>query len=213
MNPWLLAIAAAAGAFSLVWKATEDYRKSLSTLNTEIETNNTQLEENKKRLEEIYAIPWHDLTPELIEEKKALEAENAELEQQIKHLTAIAEKKSQRVGGAGGTTITSMGSVKGYDEFVGRSFKSTEEMIAQLRLVTGQAINTTADLERLGITYETLADKAKAYTDQLQSGRSIQQDQIDDFYAVKRRRNSRWRPTRKLSRPTASWTDARTGGL
>ena len=185
MNPWLLAIAAAAGAFSLVWKATEDYRKSLSTLNTEIETDNTQLEENKKRLEEIYAIPWHDLTPELIEEKKALEAENAELEQQIKHLTAIAEKKSQRVGGAGGTTITSMGSVKGYDEFVGRSFKSTEEMIAQLRLVTGQAINTTADLERLGITYETLADKAKAYTDQLQSGRSIQQDQINDFYAVK----------------------------
>lgn len=185
MNPWLLAIAAAAGAFSLVWKVTEDYRKSLSTLNTEIETNNTQLEENKKRLEEIYAIPWHDLTPELIEEKKALEAENAELEQQIKHLTAIAEKKAQTVGGAGGTTITSMGSVKGYDEFVGRSFKSTEEMIAQLRLVTGQAISTTADLERLGITYETLADKAKAYTDQLQSGRSIQQDQIDDFYAVK----------------------------
>lgn len=185
MNPWLLAIAAAAGAFSLVWKATEDYRKSLDALNTEIETNNTQLEENKKRLEEIYAIPWHDLTPELIEEKKALEAENAELEQQVKHLTAIAEKKAQTVGGAGGTTITSMGSVKGYDEFVGRSFKSTEEMIAQLRLVTGQAISTTADLERLGITYETLADKAKAYTDQLQSGRSIQQDQIDDFYAVK----------------------------
>lgn len=185
MNPWLLAIAAAAGAFSLVWKATEDYRKSLDALNTEIETNNTQLEENKKRLEEIYAIPWHDLTPELIEEKKALEAENAKLEQQVKHLTAIAEKKAQTVGGAGGTTITSMGSVKGYDEFVGRSFKSTEEMIAQLRLVTGQAISTTADLERLGITYETLADKAKAYTDQLQSGRSIQQDQIDDFYAVK----------------------------
>ena len=185
MNPWMLAIAAAAGAFSLVWKATEDYRKSLDALNTEIETNTTQLEENKKRLEEIYAIPWHDLTPELIEEKKALEAENAELEQQIKHLTAIAEKKAQTVGGAGGTTITSMGSVKGYDEFVGRSFKSTEEMIAQLRLVTGQAISTTADLERLGITYETLADKAKAYTDQLQSGRSIQQDQIDDFYAVK----------------------------
>lgn len=185
MNPWLLAIAAAAGAFSLVWKATEDYRKSLDALNTEIETNTTQLEENKKRLEEIYAIPWHDLTPELIEEKKALEAENAELEQQIKHLTAIAEKKAQTVGGAGGTTITSMGSVKGYDEFVGRSFNSTEEMIAQLRLVTGQAISTTADLERLGITYETLADKAKAYTDQLQSGRSIQQDQINDFYAVK----------------------------
>lgn len=188
MNPWLLAIAAAAGAFSLVWKATEDYRKSLDTLSTEIEADNTKLEENKKRLEEIYAIPWHDLTPELVKEKQALEEENAELEQQVKHLKEIAEKKAQAVGGAtiaGGTTITSMGSVKGYDEFVGRSFKSTEEMIAQLRLVTGQAISTTADLERLGITYETLADKAKAYTDQLQSGRSIQQDQIDDFYAVK----------------------------
>lgn len=188
MNPWLMAIAAAAGAFSLVWKATEDYRKSLDALSTEIETDNTQLEENKKRLEEIYAIPWHDLTPELVKEKQALEAENAELEQQIEHLKEIAEKKAQTVGGAtiaGGTTITSMGSVKGYDEFVGRSFNSTEEMIAQLRLVTGQAISTTADLERLGITYETLADKAKAYTDQLQSGRSIQQDQINDFYAVK----------------------------
>lgn len=188
MNPWLLAIAAAAGAFSLVWKATEDYRKSLSTLNTEIENDNTQLEENKKRLDEINEIAWHDLTPELVKEKQALEAENAELEQQIEHLKEIAEKKAQTVGGAtiaGGTTITSMGSVKGYDEFVGRSFKSTEEMIAQLRLVTGQAISTTADLERLGITYETLADKAKAYTDQLQSGQSIQQDQINDFYAVK----------------------------
>ena len=188
MNPWILAIGAAAGAFSLVWKATEDYRKSLSTLNTEIEADNTQLEENKKRLDEINEIAWHDLTPELVKEKQALEAENAELEQQIEHLKEIAEKKAQTVGGAtiaGGTTITSMGSVKGYDEFVGRSFKSTEEMIAQLRLVTGQAISTTADLERLGITYETLADKAKAYTDQLQSGGSIQQDQIDDFYAVK----------------------------
>lgn len=185
MNPWILAIGATVAAFEFLWNATEDYRKSLSTLNTEIETDNTQLEENKKRLDEINEIAWHDLTPELIEEKKALEAENAELEQQIKHLTAIAEKKAQTVGGAGGTTITSMGSVKGYDEFVGRSFNSTEEMIAQLRLVTGQAISTTADLERLGITYETLADKAKAYTDQLQSGRSIQQDQINDFYAVK----------------------------
>lgn len=184
MNPWLLAIAAAAGAFSLLWKYTEDYRKSLSALKKEIETDNTQLEENKKRLEEIYAIPWHDLTPELVKEKQALEEENAELERQIKHLTEIAEKKAKTVG-SGGTTITSMGSVKGYDEFVGRSFNSTEEMIAQLRLVTGQAISTTADLERLGITYETLADKAKAYTDQLQSGRSIQQDQINDFYAVK----------------------------
>ena len=184
MNPWLLAIGAVAGVFSLLWKYTEDYRKSLDALKKEIEADNTQLEENKKRLEEIYEIPWHDLTPELIEEKKALEAENAELEQQIKHLTEIAEKKSKTVG-SGGTTITSMGSVKGYDEFVGRSFNSTEEMIAQLRLVTGQAISTTADLERLGITYETLADKAKAYTDQLQSGRSIQQDQINDFYAVK----------------------------
>lgn len=188
MNPWLLAIAAAAGAFSLVWKATEDYRKSLDTLNTEIESNTTKLEENKKRLDEINEIAWHDLPPELVKEKQALEEENAELEQQVKHLKEIAEKKAQAVGGAtiaGGTTITSMGSVKGYDEFVGRSFNSTEEMIAQLRLVTGQAISTTADLERLGITYETLADKAKAYTDQLQSGRSIQQDQINDFYAVK----------------------------
>ena len=187
-NPWVLGIFAAGAAVTGLAYAIDKANPSLEEISAKLDDEAKQLEKNENKLKKIYEIPWHDLTPELVKEKQALEAENAELEQQIEHLKEIAEKKAQTVGGAtiaGGTTITSMGSVKGYDEFVGRSFKSTEEMIAQLRLVTGQAISTTADLERLGITYETLADKAKAYTDQLQSGRSIQQDQIDDFYAVK----------------------------
>ena len=187
-NPWVLGILAAGAAVTGLAYAIDKANPSLEEISAKLDDEAKQLEKNENKLKKIYEIPWHDLTPELVKEKQALEAENAELEQQIEHLKEIAEKKAQTVGGAtiaGGTTITSMGSVKGYDEFVGRSFKSTEEMIAQLRLVTGQAISTTADLERLGITYETLADKAKAYTDQLQSGRSIQQDQIDDFYAVK----------------------------
>ena len=187
-NPWVLGILAAGAAVTGLAYAIDKANPSLEEISAKLDDEAKQLEKNENKLKKIYEIPWHDLTPELVKEKQALEAENAELEQQIEHLKEIAEKKAQTVGGAtiaGGTTITSMGSVKGYDEFVGRSFNSTEEMIAQLRLVTGQAISTTADLERLGITYETLADKAKAYTDQLQSGRSIQQDQINDFYAVK----------------------------
>lgn len=107
MNPWIVAIGLAAGAFSLVWKATEDSRKSLDALNTEIESSNTKLEENKKRLDEINATNWADLTPEILSERDALEAENTELERQIQKYKDLAEVKGSHVNNNG--TISVLG--------------------------------------------------------------------------------------------------------
>lgn len=106
-NPWVVAIGLAAGAFSLVWKATEDSRKSLDALNTEIESSTTKLEENKKRLDEINATSWADLTPEILSERDALEAENTELERQIKKYKDLAEVKGSHVNNKG--TISVLG--------------------------------------------------------------------------------------------------------
>lgn len=107
MNPWIAAIGLAAGAFSLVWKATEDSRKSLDALNTEIESSSTKLEENKKRLDEINATNWADLTPEILSERDALEAENTELERQIQKYKDLAEVKGSHVNNNG--TISVLG--------------------------------------------------------------------------------------------------------
>ena len=107
MNPWIVAIGLAAGAFSLVWKATEDSRKSLDALNTEIESSTTKLEENKKRLDEINATSWADLTPEILSERDALETENAELERQIQKYKDLAEVKGSHVNNNG--TISVLG--------------------------------------------------------------------------------------------------------
>lgn len=107
MNPWIVAIGLAAGAFSLVWEATEDSRKSLDALNTEIESSTTKLEENKKRLDEINATNWADLTPEILSERDALETENAELERQIQKYKDLAEVKGSHVNNNG--TISVLG--------------------------------------------------------------------------------------------------------
>ena len=107
MNPWIAAIGLAAGAFSLVWKATEDSSKSLDALNTEIESSSTKLEENKKRLDEINATNWADLTPEILSERDALEAENTELERQIQKYKDLAEVKGSHVNNNG--TISVLG--------------------------------------------------------------------------------------------------------
>ena len=106
-NPLVLAIAAAVTGMGALWNATEDYRKSLDELNAEIETDNNQLEKNKKRLDEINATNWADLTPEILSERDALEAENTELERQIKKYKDLAEVKGSHVNNNG--TISVLG--------------------------------------------------------------------------------------------------------
>nr|DAH20079.1 MAG TPA: minor tail protein [Caudoviricetes sp.] len=60
MNPWILAIGATVAAFGFLWNATEDSRKSIDELDTDISDNTEKLEENRRRLTEINELGWNE---------------------------------------------------------------------------------------------------------------------------------------------------------
>ena len=167
MNPWILAIGAAVAAFGLLWNATEDSRKSIAELNTDISDNTEKLEENRRRLTEINELGWNEKTPEILNEKAALEEENAELERQIEKLKKLEERQAKRTlksaGGYVGTGetvyhLTSMGESRGGAEALGLSgltFKSYAELTAYLdQYIPGAAKKSRQELEALGVQFE-----------------------------------------------------------
>lgn len=173
MNPWILAIGAAVAAFEFLWNATEDYRKSLDELNTDISDNTEKLEENRRRLTEINELGWNEKTPEILNEKAALEQENAELERQIEKLKKLEERQAKRTlksaGGYVGTGetvyhLTSMGESRGGAEALGLSgltFKSYAELTAYLdQYIPGAAEKSRKELEALGVQFEETEKKA-----------------------------------------------------
>ena len=173
MNPWILAIGAAVAAFEFLWNATEDYRKSLDELNTDISDNTEKLEENRRRLTEINELGWNEKTPEILNEKAALEQENAELERQIEKLKTLEERQAKRTlksaGGYVGTGetvyhLTSMGESRGGAEalgLTGRTFKSYAELTAYLdQYIPGAAEKSRKELEALGVQFEETEKKA-----------------------------------------------------
>ena len=173
MNPWILAIGAAVAAFGLLWNATEDSRKSIAELNTDISDNTEKLEENRRRLTEINELGWNEKTPEILNEKAALEEENAELERQIEKLKKLEERQAKRTlksaGGYVGTGetvyhLTSMGESRGGAEALGLSgltFKSYAELTAYLdQYIPGAAKKSRQELEALGVQFEETEKKA-----------------------------------------------------
>lgn len=173
MNPWILAIGAAVAAFGLLWNATEDSRKSIDELNTDISDNTEKLEENRRRLTEINELGWNEKTPEILNEKAALEQENAELERQIEKLKELEARQAKRtLKGAGGYVgtgetvyhLTSMGESRGGAEALGLSgltFKSYEELTAYLdQYIPGAAEKSRQELETLGVQFEETEKKA-----------------------------------------------------
>lgn len=173
MNPWILAIGATVAAFEFLWNATEDYRKSLDELNTDISDNTEKLEENRRRLTEINELGWNEKTPEILNEKAALEQENAELERQIEKLKKLEERQAKRTlksaGGYVGTGetvyhLTSMGESRGGAEalgLTGRTFKSYAELTAYLdQYIPGAAEKSRKELEALGVQFEETEKKA-----------------------------------------------------
>jgi TP901 family phage tail tape measure protein len=173
MNPWILAIGAAVAAFGLLWNATEDSRKSIDELNTDISDNTEKLEENRRRLTEINELGWNEKTPEILNEKAALEQENAELERQIEKLKELEARQAKRtLKGAGGYVgtgetvyhLTSMGESRGGAEALGLSgltFKSYEELTAYLdQYIPGAAEKSRQELEALGVQFEETEKKA-----------------------------------------------------
>lgn len=173
MNPWILAIGATVAAFGLLWDATEDSRKSIDELNTDISDNTEKLEENRRRLTEINELGWNEKTPEILNEKAALEQENAELERQIEKLKELEARQAKRtLKGAGGYVgtgetvyhLTSMGESRGGAEALGLSgltFKSYAELTAYLdQYIPGAAEKSRQELEALGVQFEETEKKA-----------------------------------------------------
>jgi TP901 family phage tail tape measure protein len=173
MNPWILAIGAAVAAFGFLWNATEDSRKSIDELNTDISDNTEKLGENRRRLTEINELGWNEKTPEILNEKAALEQENAELERQIEKLRELEARQAKRTlksaGGYVGTGetvyhLTSMGESRGGAEalgLTGRTFKSYAELTAYLdQYISGAAEKSRQELEALGIQFEETEKKA-----------------------------------------------------
>jgi TP901 family phage tail tape measure protein len=173
MNPWILAIGAAVAAFEFLWNATEDSRKSIDELDTDISDNTEKLEENRRRLTEINELGWNEKTPKILSEKAALEQENAELEQQIEKLKKLEARQAERTlksaGGYVGTGetvyhLTSMGESRGGAEalgLTGRTFKSYAELTAYLdQYIPGAAEKSRKELEALGVQFEETEKKA-----------------------------------------------------
>ena len=173
MNPWILAVGAAVAAFGLLWNATEDSRKSIDELNTDISDNTEKLEENRRRLTEINELGWNEKTPEILNEKAALEQENAELERQIEKLKELEARQAKRTlksaGGYVGTGetvyhLTSMGESRGGAEalgLTGRTFESYAELTQYLdQYIPGAAEKSRQELEALGVQFEETEKKA-----------------------------------------------------
>lgn len=101
MNPKLLiavaAVAALYGAYKLLSGYIEEANRSLASYDDEIDGVNSQLENNKKRIEEINNLPWEQRTSAILDEKKALEEENKELERQIELLNKEKLERARNV--------------------------------------------------------------------------------------------------------------------
>lgn len=101
LNPKILivvaAVAALYGAYKLVANYVEKANRTLASFDEEIGGVNSQLESNKKRIEEINNMPWAERTSAILEEKAALEKENAELEKKLKLLDKEKTERARKI--------------------------------------------------------------------------------------------------------------------
>ncbi len=175
-NPWIIAIGLGVAAISALWAATKDYRKSLDDLDTAISDNTKKLDENQQRLDEINELGWNEKTPEILNEKAALEEENAELERQIEKLREIQKHTAgtalKTTGGEveTGNQVLKVTGITG--QYAGRydsgladaQFQSFEQLRAMLsNYIPGAAEMSRQELEDLGVTIESVAEKAYVF--------------------------------------------------
>lgn len=163
-SPHIAAIAVAIGAVVAIagawYKATEDNRKSIDELNSDIETNTSKLSENKERLAEINGMAWNDKTPEILAEKDALEKENAELEAQIEKYQQLKQEKAQAILDNAYTTETTY---------------STQRVQGKETLVPTTEIIKGAEY------YELLTQKLQQYQTILSQNKSLTAEQVVEY--------------------------------
>lgn len=154
---WGWAIAGAVTATVALVKAWDDAHPSIEGIKDSIEGLNQQLETNKARLSEISKMPWYSQTSEILAEKAAIEAENAELEKDLllrKEQLAIAAKQNlQKIynleqvrysGGIDGTNKAIYGakSLKEVADALGYTMEGLNEAIASDEVVLNRYTET-----------------------------------------------------------------------
>ena len=93
--PVILGVSAAIALVVGAVKLFDHLFPSLEDVQAELEEVNTQYEDNQARLQELNEIPYYERTPEIIEEKQALEEENEELKRQIEYWEELEEQKKK----------------------------------------------------------------------------------------------------------------------
>ena len=163
-SPHIAAIAVAIGAVVAIagawYKATEDNRKSIDELNSDIETSTSKLSDNKERLAEINGMAWNDKTPEILAEKDALEKENAELEAQIEKYQQLKTEKAQAILDNAYTTETT---------YSAQRVQGKETLVPTTELIKGAEY------------YELLTQKLQQYQTILSQNKSLTAEQVVEY--------------------------------
>ena len=169
--PVIMGIAAVLAVGGIVWKATEDYRKTTEQLGEEINNNNNEIDTAKQKLQDLNDIQWFDRTPEIQAEIDELNDYIDELEETNEKLEKINKKKYKKeletkyqyvtkytIQGTGYTpsgqeinisALSEIDAVRQLNELLGTTYTSLQEVREQTNLTASEIAGmevTTADV-------------------------------------------------------------------
>ena len=155
---------------------------------------NEKIKDNKARLDEINNTPWNERTTAILAEKEALEKENAELEANIQ----LMEKKNYQSAStqAGAEVEVTRGtSVK--SGLLGMEWSSMEDAVDAINRIYGEGTLASriyiSNLTEVNDTIKAsgdalnnyLANTIEKYTDMVQQGAALTDQQIIEFEGAK----------------------------
>lgn len=159
--PIILGLAAVAVVGKKIYDAWKEANPPLEEAIQNLEDTNTKLQENQARIEEINQLGWANKTPEILEEKEALEQENQVLQEQLDKLNKITEKQAKKIfehgevvdSGETGWSAT-LSSGKEVVGITGQGFDTYEELVQYLNdYIPNASSKTREELESLGVEF------------------------------------------------------------
>lgn len=188
--PVILGVSAAiVGVIKLV----EWYKESNPSLEEAMDTLenlNSQLDSNTQKIQEINNLPWHKRTPEILEEKEALEEENKELEKQIELYEERAAKDAKKTLSQGGLVdtgktvfrVTDVGE-SGNISWLGEEYDYLSEELKETFKELGITVEEvkTQIWETADVYEQYLIEQAKEYIEILETEGSLTDEQIQEY--------------------------------
>ena len=198
--PIVLGLAAALAVGGVLWKATEDYRKTSGELTESIESNNTELQNAKKKLQELNDIKWYDRTPKINDEIQELKDYIEELKTANDKLDKIRQKKFKNEledysYDTGETTYTvnkddsdfsgvfysEASLLKAINEKAGTAYKSLQEVEAANYTIVEQ-LNEPIPTQNL---YASYIDELSYLHDEMKDGNTLTEERQKRYAELK----------------------------